>query len=161
VGRDEQVSFDQREELTEQEMSLDQQVQLTKEEDLRDLLMIGGIQIFLPLSQEEAEVCVADGAATAEEQSAKTVRKEWEQISEAAQEGNEKEHSEEWLNDFSQGDEKKEATAQKLVAKEAKAQASRFITPWEMELEMLEDWLNNLEPARELTELELSGKVNE
>jgi hypothetical protein len=27
--------------------------------------MIGGIQIFLPLAQEEAEVCVADGAATA------------------------------------------------------------------------------------------------
>jgi hypothetical protein len=53
VGRDEQVSFDQPEELTEQinsDMSLDQQVQLTKEEDLRNLLMVGGIGIFLPLS---------------------------------------------------------------------------------------------------------------
>jgi hypothetical protein len=30
-----------------------------------------------------------------------------------------------------------------------------------MELEMLEDWLNNPEPARELTEFELSGKMTE
>jgi hypothetical protein len=30
-----------------------------------------------------------------------------------------------------------------------------------MELEMLEDWLNNPEPARELTEVELSEKVTE
>jgi hypothetical protein len=78
VGRDEQMSWNQPEKLTEQmssEMSLDQQVQLTKEEDLRDLLMIGGIGIFLPLSLEEAEVCIAD-AATAEEQSAVTIRKE-------------------------------------------------------------------------------------
>jgi hypothetical protein len=67
VGRDEQVSFDQPEELTEQmssEMSLDQHVQLTKEEDLRDLLMIGGIKVFLPFSQEEAEICVSDAATT-------------------------------------------------------------------------------------------------
>jgi hypothetical protein len=78
VGRDEQMSWNQPKKLTEQmssEMSLDQQVQLTKEEDLRDLLMIGGIGVFLPLSLEEAEVCIAD-AATAEEQSAVTIRKE-------------------------------------------------------------------------------------
>jgi hypothetical protein len=30
-----------------------------------------------------------------------------------------------------------------------------------MELEMLEDWLNNPEPSRELTKVELSEKVNE
>jgi hypothetical protein len=30
-----------------------------------------------------------------------------------------------------------------------------------MELEMLEDWMNNLGPARELTEVELSEKVIE
>jgi hypothetical protein len=30
-----------------------------------------------------------------------------------------------------------------------------------MELEMLEDWLNNPEPTRELIEVELSGKVTE
>jgi coenzyme F420-reducing hydrogenase beta subunit len=85
-------------------MNLDQQVQLTKEEDLRDLLMIGGIQVFLPLAQEEAEICVAD-AATTEEQSVVTIReRRLEQIFEAAQEEEEKEneHSEEWLNIFSQ-----------------------------------------------------------
>jgi hypothetical protein len=50
---------------------------------------------------QEAEICVA-GAATAEEQSAETVKEELEQVLEAAQEGKESEHSEEWLNDFSQ-----------------------------------------------------------
>jgi hypothetical protein len=37
--------------------------------------MIGGIEIFLPFSQEEAEICVAD-ATTAEGQLAETVREE-------------------------------------------------------------------------------------
>ena len=37
------------------EMSLDQHVQLTKEEEYQDnILMIGGIGVFLPLAQEEA-----------------------------------------------------------------------------------------------------------
>jgi hypothetical protein len=168
--------LDQLEELTEQmrlseglinsEMDLDQHVQLTEEEDMRDLLMIGGIGVFLPFSQEEAEVCVADGAATTE-QSAVTVREEeeLEQTLEACPsreaDEEENEHSEEWLNNFGQGDEKKEVVALKLATKEAKEKAGRFITPWEMELEMLEDWLNNPEPARELTEVELSEKVTE
>jgi hypothetical protein len=30
------------------------------EEDQDDLLMIGGIGVFLPCAQEEAEICVAD-----------------------------------------------------------------------------------------------------
>jgi hypothetical protein len=40
--------------------------------------MIGGIEIFLPFAQEEAENCVADGTTTAEEQSQTemTVKKE-------------------------------------------------------------------------------------
>jgi PIN domain nuclease of toxin-antitoxin system len=46
----------------------------------------------------------------------------------------------------------------KLAAKEAEERADKVITPWEMELKMLEDWLNNPEPARELTEFELSEK---
>jgi hypothetical protein len=73
----------------------------------------------------------------------------------------ENEHSEEWLNTFSQEAEKKEAAALKLAAEEAEEQADRLITPWEMELEMLEDWLNNPEPAGELAEVELSEKVTE
>jgi hypothetical protein len=57
VGRDESMSWDQPEELTEQmssEMDLDQHVQLIEEEDTKNLLMIGGIGVFLPFSQEEA-----------------------------------------------------------------------------------------------------------
>jgi hypothetical protein len=181
--------------LTEQ-VDSDQQMQLTEQEELRDILMIGGIGIFLPFSQEEAEIYVAGGAATIEEQSVETVKEELEQVFETAQaeaeadegenehseecliafsqeaeeavaleltaeEAGGKEHSEEWLNDFSQGAEKKEAVALKLAAKEAKEQAGRFITPWEMELEMLKDWLNNPGPTRELTEVELSEKVTE
>jgi hypothetical protein len=80
VGRDEQMNLDHPEEMTEQmrlfdslinsKVNLDQQMQLTKEgkeeENLRSRMMIGGIQVFLPFAQEEAENSVVDGA-TAEE----------------------------------------------------------------------------------------------
>jgi hypothetical protein len=62
VGRDEQMRL--LEGLINSEMSLDQQVQLTKEEDLKSHMMIGGIGVFLPLSQEEAEICVAGTTTT-------------------------------------------------------------------------------------------------
>ena len=38
-------------------MSSYQQGQLTKEKNQKDILIIGGIQIFLPHSPEEAKVC--------------------------------------------------------------------------------------------------------
>jgi hypothetical protein len=41
------------------EMSSYQQGQLTEKEDQRNLLMIGGIGIFLPHRPGEAKVCVA------------------------------------------------------------------------------------------------------
>jgi hypothetical protein len=120
------------------EMDLDQQVQLTKEEDLRSLLMIGGIGNIPTTCPEEAEICVAD-AATTEEQSAETVREEeLEQIFEAAQEGEENEHSEEWLNAFSQ--EAEEAVALKLTAEEA-----------EEDDEHSEEWLNIFSQETEKT----------
>jgi hypothetical protein len=125
-------------------------------------MMIGGIEVFLPSAQEEAEKCVADDAATEiEEQSVVTVQGELEQMAKTAQAEmkEENERSEEQLNSFSQRAES--AVALELTAEEAKEQAGRFITPWEMELEMLEDWLNNPEPARELAEIELSEKVAE
>jgi hypothetical protein len=53
------------ESLINSEVELDQHVQLTEEEDMRNLLMIGGIGIFLPLSPEEVEICVV--GATIEE----------------------------------------------------------------------------------------------
>jgi hypothetical protein len=52
-------------------------VQLTKEEDMRKLLMVGGIEIFLPFSQEEAKKYVVD-AAIEEGQPAETVKEELE-----------------------------------------------------------------------------------
>jgi hypothetical protein len=68
----------------------------------------------------------------------------------------EREHSKECINTFSKGAE--EVAALKLAAEDAEEQVDGFISPWEMELEMLEDWLNNPEPARELKECELSEK---
>jgi hypothetical protein len=71
-----------------------------------------------------------------------------EQVFNTSQAEEENEHSEEWLNTFSQEVEKKEVVALKLTAEEeVEEQVDRFLTPWEMELEILEDWLNNLEPA--------------
>jgi hypothetical protein len=120
VGRDEQmrlsvglinseVSWNQPGELTEQVSSkknLDQQVQLTEVKDQDDLLMIGGIGIFLPCAQEEAEICVADGATAEQSQLTMTVREEeeLEQVFEKLPKQKEErsEHSEECLNDFSQ-----------------------------------------------------------
>jgi hypothetical protein len=77
--------------------------------------MIGEIQIFLPLSLEEAEVCVAAEATTTKEgQLAMTVREEeLEKTLESAQAGDEYEHYEQWLNTFSQ--EAEETTTLELV----------------------------------------------
>jgi hypothetical protein len=120
VGRDKQVRL--CESLMNSEVSLDQQMQLTEEEDLRNLLMIGGIQIFLPHSPEEAKVCVADEATTTEVgQLAETVRKKnWSRYLEAAQAEEEDEHSEEWLNIFSQETEKTAALELAEVEKRKK-----------------------------------------
>jgi hypothetical protein len=99
VGRDEQmrlsvglinseVSWNQPGELTEKmnsKMDLDQQMQLTEVEDQDDILMIGGIGVFLPCSQEEAEISVAYGAAAEQSQRTMTVKEELEQTLEAAQ----------------------------------------------------------------------------
>jgi hypothetical protein len=133
------------ESLINSEVSSDQQVQLIEDEDscgflshvnedddklktftiqeadLRSLIMIGGIEVFLPLAQEKGKICVAD-AATTGGQLAETVAEGLEQIFEAAQEGEENEHSEEWLNIFSQKAE--EAVASKLTTKEQKRMMS-------------------------------------
>jgi hypothetical protein len=86
MGRDELISRIQPEELTEKESSeSDQQVQLTAE-DMRSRMMIGGIQVFLPFSQEEAEI-VLQMQTTAEEQSqlTMTVKRKLEQTFETTQ----------------------------------------------------------------------------
>jgi hypothetical protein len=73
-------------------MEVDQQEQLIEEEYQDDLLMIGGIGIFLPFSQEEAKIGVVDATMT-EEQSAKIVQEELEKTLEASQTGEENERS--------------------------------------------------------------------
>jgi hypothetical protein len=59
--------------------------------------------------------------------------------------GEEEEYSEEWLDSFRQEAEKETTTALKLIAREEEEHAGKMLTPWEMELEMLEDWLNHPE----------------
>jgi hypothetical protein len=127
VGRDKQMNLDKPEELTEQmrlsdslinsENNLDQQMQLTEEEDQNDTMMIGGIGIFLPCAQEEAENRVENGIETTREQSAVTVKRKLElemnvkekleQTLKSAQAEmkEDNEHSMEWLNAFSTEDE--------------------------------------------------------
>jgi hypothetical protein len=126
-------------------MSSYQHKKLTKEKDQKDILIIGGIQIFLPGSPVEARVCVVDVAAK-ERQLAETIKEEEEMektLMFTQEKGNE--HSEEWLNIFSQEAEKETSAALKLIAGEE--HGDKLITPWEMELEMLEDWMNNPEPV--------------
>jgi hypothetical protein len=100
---------------------------------------LGELEIFLPLAQEEAEICVAD-AATTEEQSAETVREEEleQTLKLPKQKREENEHSEECLNAFSQ--EAEEAVALKLTAEEA-----------EEDDEHSEEWLNIFSQETEKT----------
>jgi hypothetical protein len=167
VGRDEkmrlseglinsEVSWNQPEELIEQMrlseglinsgMEVDQHVHLTEVKDQDDILMIGGIGVFLPCAQEEAEICVADAATAEQSQLTMTVRKEeeLEQTLEAAQTEEEEEHSEECLNIFSQ--EAEEAIALRLTAEEGK------------ENEHSEEWLNIFSQEAEKT---ATGEVAE
>jgi hypothetical protein len=126
------------------ELSSYQQGQLTEKEDQRNLLMIGGIEIFLPHSPREAKTCVADTTTTKRQPTVNFVKKEGEKklMFIPSEEG--KENSEEWHHSFSQEAEtKKIATTLKLTTEEE--HADEVLTPWEMELDMLEDWLNNLE----------------
>jgi hypothetical protein len=59
----------------------------------------------------------------------------------------EKEHSEEGIKFFSQEAEEETTTALKLTTREEEENADKMLAPWEKELEMLEDWLNHLEPV--------------
>jgi hypothetical protein len=80
--------------------------------------MIGGVEVFFPLAQGKAKICIAY-VTTTEGRLSKIVREEeLEKISEATQVGAENEHSKECLNSFSQ--EAKEVVALKLIAKESR-----------------------------------------
>jgi hypothetical protein len=112
------------------------------EEDQKSILMIGEKEVFLPHHLVDAKNCVFD-ATTAEGQPIVTVREkeELEQTSKSAPA--EEEHSAEMLKIFSQ-----EAEQDITIALEAAAEEDhedKMLTPWEMELEMLKDWLNHPE----------------
>jgi hypothetical protein len=101
--------------LMNSEVSSYQQGELM-ERDQRCLLIIGGIEVFLPHSLVEARECVAD-ATTEEGQPTVTVIEE-------------------------------EEVEQVLISSPTKEEhADKMLTPWELELEMLEDWLNHPEPV--------------
>jgi hypothetical protein len=94
-------------------------MKLTGEEEHQDdILMIGGIEIFLPFAQEEAENSVVHAATAEQSQLEMTVEEEeLEQVSETAQvDEEENECSEEQLHKFSQQAER--AAAFELTAKE-------------------------------------------
>jgi hypothetical protein len=126
------------------EVSSYQQGQLIEKEDQKSILMIGGIKVFLPSSRVEADA-QDEGAAEEEGQPTETVTKEelGQTSGDTPAEGEEDEHSEEWLKDFSQVAETKTPATLKLRTEEE--HADKMLTPWEMELEMLEDWLNHPE----------------
>jgi hypothetical protein len=90
------------------------------EEDQKGILMIGGIQIFLPYSPVEVNVCVADATIATEGQPTETVKEEEEEGEKTLMSipAEEKEHSEEWLKIFSQEAEKETAAALKLTTEE-------------------------------------------
>jgi len=96
-----------------------QQGQMTEEKDQKDILIIGGIQIFLPGSPVEVRVCVVDVAAI-ERQLVETVKEEeeLEKISNASQAEEGNDHSEEWLKFFSQKYETETTATLELVATE-------------------------------------------
>jgi hypothetical protein len=87
----------------------DLKTSITEEEDHRSVLVIGGIEIFLPRSKGEASICVAD--ATTKGQQVETVIDAEEQTLKSTP--TEEDYRVELLNQ------------------------------WEMELKMMEDWLDN------------------
>jgi hypothetical protein len=141
------MSLDQRKELTEKmssEVSSYQQGQLIEKEDKKSILMIGGIEVFLPHRLAKVKNCVAD-VATTEGQRVVTVREKEEPEQTLKYTPAEEEHSAEMLKIFSQEVEQGITTALEAVAEEENA--DKMLTPWEMELEMMEDWLNHPDPV--------------
>jgi hypothetical protein len=76
VGKGEKMRLSKS--LMNSEVSLDQQEELT-EKDQRSLLIIGGIEVFLPHSPVEVRTCVAE-ATTGEGQPIVTVMEEEENM---------------------------------------------------------------------------------
>jgi hypothetical protein len=137
------------------EVSSYQQGQLIEKEDQKSILMIGGIKLFMPYSPVEASVCVSN-VATAEIQLVVTVMmkekmsgdtQEEEEMGQTSEPdpAEEEENSTEMLKIFNQEAEQGITTALEVVAEEE--HVDKMLTPWEMDLEMLEDWLKHPKPV--------------
>jgi hypothetical protein len=119
------------------EESSDQQGVLTGE-DQRYILIIGGIEVFLPSSPVEAKVCVAE-VATEDRQPTETVMEEEMEQTLTFSRKEEDEHSTEWLKIFSQeaGQEITVVLEAAEEAEEEEADNMDFVDLYE-ELEALE-----------------------
>jgi hypothetical protein len=118
---------------------------LMEKEDQKCLLVIRGIEIFLPLSLVEVRSCIVEETIL-EGQLVVTI-KEKEELGQTSELDlvEEEENSTKMLKIFSQEAEQGITTTLEVVAEEE--HADKILTPWEMELEMLEDWLNHPEPV--------------
>jgi hypothetical protein len=126
-----------RNEQMSSELDCDQQVQLTAEEYHRSRMMIGGISIFLPFAQEEAENSVVHAATTGEQSQLRMTVKEGEELEQtlkAAQAGEENDCSKEQLNNLSRVAEQRSTVEMGLTA-QAQAGAKE-------EDEHSEEWLS-------------------
>jgi hypothetical protein len=114
------------------------------EEDQKSILMIGGIEVFLPHRLDKVKNCVAD-ATTTEGQLVVTIREKEEPKQTSKSAPAEEEHSTEMLKMFIQEAEQEITTTLEAAAEEE--HEDKMLTPWEMELEMMEYWLNHPEPV--------------
>jgi hypothetical protein len=127
-------------------------------EDQKSILMIGGIEIFLLLRLVEVRACVGEGETVEGQPTENVMGEESKLMLEASQEEG-KDHSEEWLDSFIQEAEKEIVAALKLTTEEE--HGDKMFTPWEKELEMLEDWLKNLEPVDDCQEQKVMQMIAE
>jgi hypothetical protein len=105
---------------------------------MRNLLMIGGIEIFLPLAQRRQKSVLQMQQQQKNSQLRLSGKRSWSRYLKLPKQKRENEHSEEWLNAFSQ--EAEEAVALKLTAEEA-----------EEDDEHSEEWLNIFSQETEKT----------
>jgi hypothetical protein len=136
VGKGEQMNS---------EVSSYQQEELTEKEGQKSILMIGGIRVFLPNSPVEANTSVAHEGIVQQESEKEAMGPNDFKVNCVCDAGTKKERQpsetvmmKEKISEAAQGKEEEHTV--------------KMLTPWEKELEMLEDWLNHPEPVDECHE---------
>jgi hypothetical protein len=102
-------------------VSLNQREELTEKEDQKSILMIGGIRVFIPSPTEWRLMHRMKVQQRKKDNQQKLSKKEelGKTSGDTPAEGEEDEHSEEWLKDFSKVAEKKTPVALKLTRRRA------------------------------------------